>query len=176
MGETICFASSKGGSGKTTLAATIGTFLAEVGFEVLLVDCDEGTHGLTLMYLDEVNRYRKSRNKPMQGVFEFGRTKVAGDEFCAIPISEKLNLVPARFVFSDFDGLSIQDDFFEVLNDLVGNFRSEFDFVLLDAQAGISEASRSAMSPKNSDTVILVSEYDPMSNAGIEPIEGSPSR
>lgn len=40
MTKTICIASNKGGTGKTTTAVTIGAGLARRGFRVLLVDCD----------------------------------------------------------------------------------------------------------------------------------------
>jgi hypothetical protein len=50
-------------------------------------------------------------------------------------------------------------------------FRSckyEYDFIIIDAQAGSDEFAQIAMSNEISDEVIIVSEYDPMSAAGIE--------
>ena len=47
--RVICFASAKGGSGKTVITATIGSFLAALGKRVLLIDTDAATNGLTLL-------------------------------------------------------------------------------------------------------------------------------
>lgn len=167
--NVICFASSKGGSGKTTITATLGTFLRETGKRVLMIDCDEGTHGLTLMYLSEVNDHRKMSNLPVSGIFD------TNDEWppelverSLIELSKGLFFLPARHSFTETSFLSDANSFGQNLEAVLHYSIDKFDYILLDAQAGISSASRLVMSPSLSDSVILVSEYDPMSNAGIE--------
>jgi septum site-determining protein MinD len=169
MAEIICMASSKGGSGKTTITATLGTFLARSGRKVLLIDCDEGTHGLTLMYLDEVNAHRKNSETVPLGTFDIS-SNVDLDDIAAsaVKIEENLSLFPARHVFSDKETIPSWKEFMQTLQVIINYHRDDFDFIFLDAQAGISPASKAAMSPESSDQVILASEYDPMSNAGIE--------
>ncbi|MBF0611027.1 MAG: ParA family protein [Magnetococcales bacterium] len=61
--QVICFASAKGGAGKTILTASFGSFLADLKKKVLLIDCDWSTHGLTLLYLEPV----KKSIAPMDG-------------------------------------------------------------------------------------------------------------
>lgn len=169
MAEIICMASSKGGSGKTTITATLGTFLARSGRKVLLIDCDEGTYGLTLMYLDEVNAHRKNSETVPLGTFDISDNVDLDDiAASAVRIEENLSLFPARHVFSDKETVPLGIEFMETLRVIINYHRDDFDFIFLDAQAGISAASKAAMSPKSSDQVILASEYDPMSNAGIE--------
>jgi len=166
--EVICLASSKGGSGKTTITATLGTFLSKVGKRVLLIDCDEGTHGLTLMYLKEVNEFRKTANGEAAGIFErFHNLSLEGIKSSVVSVSTNLDLMPAKHSFSDARD-DLKSGYFENLHMVVEYARQNYDYVFLDAQAGISDASRLAMSPQISDTVVLVSEYDPMSNAGVE--------
>jgi hypothetical protein len=46
--------------------------------------------------------------------------------------------------------------------------RSVYDFIFIDAQAGVEDMARIAMSRGVSDEVVVVSEYDPMSAAGVE--------
>ncbi|SCX03973.1 ParA family protein [Agrobacterium rosae] len=169
MAEIICMASSKGGSGKTTITAALGTFLARSGRKVLLIDCDEGTYGLTLMYLEEVNRHRKRSDSMLVGTFDV-TAKVRLDALgeSSLLLEDNLYLLPARHVFRDTELVSVGNDFQSSLNLILNYHRDDFDFIFLDAQAGISTASKAAMSPKSSDIVVLVSEYDPMSNAGIE--------
>lgn len=169
MADIICLASSKGGSGKTTISATLGTFLSASGKKVLLVDCDEGTHGLTLMFLDEVNSHRKNSDFMPEGTFDVWNSATVPVLSNSIAhIEKQLFLLPARYQFKDSEPVETTPDFQSHLQLIVNSFRDDFDFIILDAQAGISEASKAAMSPSISDAVLLVSEYDPMSNAGIE--------
>src|SRR4029078_3360392 len=46
--------------------------------------------------------------------------------------------------------------------------QNRFDFVLIDAQAGAAEMAQVAMSRKVADEVVIVSDYDPVSAAGVE--------
>ena len=48
MGELIAVVSGKGGTGKTSLTAGVGTALAFSGKRVLCVDCDIGLRNLDL--------------------------------------------------------------------------------------------------------------------------------
>src|SRR5262249_14495732 len=52
--------------------------------------------------------------------------------------------------------------------DTVAMARPKYDVVFIDAQAGADDFAREAMDPAVSDTVVLVSEYDPVSAAGVE--------
>ncbi len=166
--EVICLASSKGGSGKTTITATLGTFLSRVGKRVLLIDCDEGTHGLTLMFLKEVNDFRKTAQGEISGIFErFHNLSPEMVQDSIVNVSENLDLMPAKYSFAD-TLVDPTSGYFKNLYMAIEYARDNYDYVFLDAQAGISDASRLAMSPQISDTVVLVSEYDPMSNAGVE--------
>ena len=48
MGQCIAVVSGKGGTGKTSLTAGVGTALASSGKKVLCVDCDIGLRNLDL--------------------------------------------------------------------------------------------------------------------------------
>jgi MinD-like ATPase involved in chromosome partitioning or flagellar assembly len=52
------------------------------------------------------------------------------------------------------------------------NRKADFDFILLDAQAGSDFCAGVAMRKGISDVVVLVAEYDPMSAAGVERLKG----
>lgn len=49
MGKAIVITSGKGGVGKTTAAANIGTGLAQIGKKVCLVDADIGLRNLDVV-------------------------------------------------------------------------------------------------------------------------------
>jgi len=164
--QTVCFASSKGGSGKTILTANIASFLGVLGKKVLIIDCDAATHGMTLLYLIEV---AKASGDVQRGLFEDRTGNDANKNLSEslVPVGDNVDLLPATFSFEyEFDPESKAD--FQVLKYAVKYFGKEYDYVFLDAQAGTDVFSRLAMSREIVDTVVLVSEYDPLSAAGIE--------
>jgi cellulose biosynthesis protein BcsQ len=168
MVKVICFASAKGGSGKTTLTATFAAFLAEVGYKVLLLDCDEATNGLTLLHIDRVNSYPDEMQIPRSEAL--GLFDIVGDSGRppdVIGIGPGLWLGPATFSFVPRSPQS-PDEFDRAIGSTISMLGENFDFIFLDAQAGSDPVSLVAMSERRSDLVVVVSEYDPLSAAGVE--------
>lgn len=172
--QVICLCSAKGGSGKTTVTAALGTFLAAVGKRVLLVDADEATMGLTLLYLREVDRHRYAPSPRLErtprGLFEFVRDLSMED---MTPIAENLQLFPAAYNLGDSGDSVLQGGRAgnERISVAVKMLRGSYDYVLVDSQAGIEDATRVSASRGVSDVVVIVSEFDPMSVAGIKRLE-----
>ncbi len=167
MSNVITFASSKGGSGKTTLTATIGSLLTELGYSVLLVDCDEATNGLTLLFIDKINDYPAVSGTPREDCFGvFDPYDHVGHYSDAVEVSENLYVCPASFTFDKKPQFSTEN-FSQQLKCIV-EYHNKFDFILLDAQAGADDISLVAISKAVSQAVIIVSEYDPLSAAGVE--------
>lgn len=181
MAHCITFASSKGGSGKTTICANIGTILSDIGKKCLIIDCDEATHGMTLMYIDQVNSHRKQSTTSSCGVFDYliaskEYNKKNSDEMYfpeapkkvdVIQLSERLYFIPATFSF-ERRPQSQPKEFSTLLRKLVEELQGKFDYILIDAQAGTDTASAAAVGLDVCDEVIIVSEFDPLSTAGIE--------
>lgn len=164
MAKAICFASPKGGAGKTTIAASIATLIASFDKKVLLIDFDEATNGLSLLYLKEIERKIESSESPigLDGMFP-----LFSDIPDVVSISENLDLVPASYRFKINEQGQVED-YHKRIAGVVEYFRFEYDFLIIDAQAGSDAASLASTSADVSDLVVLVSEYDPMSAAGIE--------
>jgi cellulose biosynthesis protein BcsQ len=162
--EVICLASAKGGSGKTLLAATFGTVLASLGKRVLLIDTDASTNGLSLLHLREVVECRDAVPGSL-GLFESTHDSTSAFEYAKI--SDDLYILPATFQFSNTEDTDV--GLFAIrLRGILGDVRDSFDFILIDAQAGSDEYAQIAMSSGISDKVVIVSEYDPVSAAGVE--------
>lgn len=172
--RVLALCSAKGGSGKTTLAASFGRLLAAVGLRVLLVDADEATMGLTLLHLKEVEEHRHSsspvRNSPPAGLFELAREITPGD---LTSLSEGLDLLPAAYSLERSPVLWEMHRNPERIAGVVDSVRSSYDVVLLDAEAGAEETMKVACSPQVSDSAVIVSEFDPMSLAGIRRLEAA---
>lgn len=167
--QIFCMASVKGGSGKTVLAATFATILCSIGKRVLLVDTDAATNGLTLLYMKEVVDHREeldmeSRAMPA-GTYELSEDSIR--EPGLITLSEGLSLLPSTYSFFDSEEADV-DRYINSLRTTTQHWRERFDFVFLDAQAGSDAFAHGAMRRDISDQVILVSEYDPLSAAGVE--------
>ena len=165
---TYCVASAKGGSGKTALSACIGAFLAALGKRVLLVDVDYATNGLTLLYLDEVTQHKDAADAASArpgGLFD-------GQPFSCdtdlVHLSRNLDLLPATYNFR-VDNRTSDSLLSSALKQVIAKVkREDYDYIFLDAQAGADAYSRVPMRQDISDEVVIVSEYDPLSSAGVE--------
>jgi cellulose biosynthesis protein BcsQ len=164
-------ASAKGGSGKTVLTATFGTFLAGVGKKILLIDTDAATNGLTLFYIKEVMlqaEYALSENREPRGVYDFV-TSLNPPE--VVKLKSGPHLIPATYAFKNTESM-LAEEYKTSLNNTLSSVRDIYDYVFLDAQAGSDIFAQIAMSRGMSDEVVIVSEYDPMSAAGVERLKG----
>lgn len=164
--KVFCLASAKGGSGKTIITANIASFLTDIGKKCLIIDCDAATHGMTLLYLVEVS---KNTGGKKQGVFDLSAEDDLSEvvKHSIVKVENGVDLLPATYSFKS--GFDPEEKFQEsALHNIVNLFRSSYDVILLDAQAGSDKYSRLAMDKNISDEVIIVSEYDPLSAAGIE--------
>lgn len=161
--KVICMASPKGGSGKTIITANFSTFLSKINKKCLIIDCDLATHGLSLLYLNQINNHIANlEKKDLSGIFDNVEIKKRD----IISLDKNLDFLPATYTF----GLIEEDEknFYEKLKTLLSKVEMEYDYIFLDAQAGSDLISRVAMKKEISDEVIIVSEYDPLSAAGIE--------
>lgn len=167
----ICMASAKGGSGKTSIVASFGAFLAAIGKKVLLIDTDAATNGLSFLYLKEIlafNQKCKSESSEAKGVYDFEENC---EDIKVVALPTKADLLPATFNFKNTENVS-STQYEKSLKSIVTKMATEYDYIFLDAQAGSDIFAQIAMNSKISDEVVIVSEYDPMSAAGIERLKG----
>ena len=170
--RVYCIASAKGGSGKTMITASVANFLANVGKKCLIVDCDAATYGLTLLYIAEIS---SNVTENRSGLFQIIERQAGMiEEECLTPIEGSIvrleggvDFLPATYTFgSDLHEEKVLD--INIFAHLMNTLRKKYDLIFLDAQAGSDSCSKLAMSRTISDEVVIVSEYDPMSAAGVE--------
>jgi len=164
--KVICFASAKGGTGKTVTAASLAKLLGALSKKVLLVDVDIDTNGLTLFYLHRITEVTDSRRKTRPtnlGIFE-----VSSDQHpTPYKLDSHIDLIPASYAMST--GIS-EDAFQKAISDVIESSSDKYDYIFLDAQAGTDSYAKVAI--EHSDEVVIVSEYDPVSIEGIERFKG----
>ncbi len=158
--NVTAFISAKGGSGKTTTASALGTFLSLMGETVVLVDTDASTNGMTLLYMQQLLGHKKSSDFTQNGLFDCPESSVPD----SILISDRLILVPATFSMADTDAVD-PAAFYKNLKKVIELY-GNVDHIILDAQAGSDNFAR--ISTQAADDVVIVSEYDPLSAQGTE--------
>ncbi|MEW9096654.1 MAG: septum site-determining protein MinD [Clostridiaceae bacterium] len=132
MGEAIVITSGKGGVGKTTTTANIGTALASMDKKVVVVDGDTGLRNLdVLMGLE--NRIVFTL---MDAIEENCKLKQALIKDKRFP---NLFLLPTAQT-RDKDDISK-----EQMSKLISELKEEFDYVLIDCPAGIEQGFENAI-------------------------------
>jgi septum site-determining protein MinD len=141
MARVITITSGKGGVGKTTTTANLGTALAMQGARIVVIDADIGLRNLdVVMGLENRIVYDlvdvvDGRARLRQALIKDKRLP----ELCLLPAAQT----------RDKDAVNAGQ-----MIDLVDQLRGEFDFVLIDSPAGIEAGFRNAIA--GADEVIIV--------------------
>jgi len=145
VGELIAVLSGKGGTGKTSVCAGIATALAESGEKVLCIDCDLGLRNLDIsLGLSQIGAL--SFLDVCQGDYQL-------DQATQHPHYPQLYFLtaPVSCLAADVKMLSFAA--------MLRQARLMFDYVLLDAPAGIDAGFR--LAAQYADRVVLVTGADP---------------
>lgn len=132
MGEAIVITSGKGGVGKTTTTANIGTALASTGKKVVVIDGDTGLRNLdVLMGLE--NRIVFTLMDVIEEKCKLKQALIKDKRF------PNLLLLPTA---QTRDKTDISK---EQMLSLVNTLKSEFDYILIDCPAGIEQGFENAI-------------------------------
>lgn len=153
MGEAIVITSGKGGVGKTTTTANLGTALALQGKKVCLVDTDIGLRNLDLVLgLDNRIIY------DLVDVIE-GRCKIHQALVKDKRVDDKLYLLPAAQT-TDKNAVTP-----EQMKQLITELKREYDYVLIDCPAGIEQGYRNAVAGADRAIVVTTPEISAVRDA-----------
>lgn len=142
MGQVIAFVSGKGGTGKTTLCAAIGGALSQLGMKVLCIDLDIALRNLDLPL-------------GLQDTAPVSFLDVMSGSVKTEALSPHPRLPNLYFLTAPVDHTVPCPDFYQFLEAL----RGQFEFILLDASAGIDQSFHLAV--ERADRVIVVTQVDP---------------
>ena len=147
MGVTVSVISGKGGTGKTTLCAGIAACLAAEGKRVLCIDADIGLRNLDIA-LGMAEQPAVAFTDVTQG-------------FCKLSDAAEHPALPGLFLLTapvrEQDALVEQQRFGALLREA----REAFDWVLIDAAAGIGTSFR--LATQFADRCIVAATPDPAS-------------
>ncbi|ACV64065.1 septum site-determining protein MinD [Desulfofarcimen acetoxidans DSM 771] len=152
MGEVIVVTSGKGGVGKTTTTANIGTGLAAVGHKVALVDADIGLRNLDVV-LGLENRIVYDLVDVVNGNCRLRQALIKDKRI------EGLHLLPAA---QTKDKTAVTP---EQMRDLCAELAKEFEYVVVDCPAGIEQGFKNAIAGASTALVVTTPEVSAVRDA-----------
>ena len=152
MSEVIVVTSGKGGVGKTTTSANVGTGLAMMGEKVVLIDTDIGLRNLDVVMGLE-NRIVYNLVDVVEGNCRMKQALIKDKRY------PNLFLLPSAQT-KDKSAVTPGQ-----MQKLVDDLREEFDYVLLDCPAGIEQGFKNAIAGADRAIVVTTPEVSAIRDA-----------
>lgn len=152
MSQVIVVTSGKGGVGKTTTTANLGTGLALKGKSVVLVDTDIGLRNLDVVMGLE-NRIVYDLVDVVEGTCRLKQALIKDKRF------DSLMLLPAAQTRNKMDVSP------EQMKKLMDELRELCDFVIVDCPAGIEQGFKNAIIGADDAIVVTVPEVSAVRDA-----------
>ncbi|WML45542.1 septum site-determining protein MinD [Neobacillus sp. PS3-40] len=153
MGEAIVITSGKGGVGKTTTSANIGTALALQGKKVCLVDTDIGLRNLDVVMGLE-NRIIYDLVDVVEGRCKVHQALVKDKRF-----EDLLYLLPAA---QTTDKSAVAPEQMKVL---ITSLKQDYDYIIIDCPAGIEQGFKNAIAGADRAIVVTTPEVSAVRDA-----------
>lgn len=152
MSEVIVVTSGKGGVGKTTTTANVGTGLAQLNKKVVLIDTDIGLRNLDVVMGLE-NRIVYNLVDVVEGNCRIKQALIKDKKY------PNLFLLPSS---QTRDKTSVNP---EQMKKLVDELREEFDYILLDCPAGIEQGFQNAIAGADRALIVTTPEVSAIRDA-----------
>lgn len=152
MSEVIVVTSGKGGVGKTTTVANIGTGLAALGKKVVLVDTDIGLRNLDVV-LGLENRIVYNLVDVIEGNCRLKQALIRDKRY------PELYLLPSA---QTRDKTSVTP---EQMKKLCDELKNQFDYIILDCPAGIEQGFKNAIAGADKALVVTTPEVSAIRDA-----------
>lgn len=152
MSEVIVITSGKGGVGKTTTTANVGTGLAQEGKKVVLIDTDIGLRNLDVVMGLE-NRIVYNLVDVVEGNCRMKQALIKDKRY------PNLSLLPSA---QTRDKSAVSP---EQMVKLIDELKEEFDYILLDCPAGIEQGFKNAIAGADRALVVTTPEVSAIRDA-----------
>lgn len=152
MSEVIVITSGKGGVGKTTTTANVGTGLAKLDKKVVLIDTDIGLRNLDVVMGLE-NRIVYNLVDVVEGNCRIKQALIKDKRY------PNLYLLPSA---QTRDKTAVTP---EQMKKLTDELREEFDYILLDCPAGIEQGFKNAVAGADRALVVTTPEVSAIRDA-----------
>lgn len=152
MGEVIVVTSGKGGVGKTTTTANVGTGLAQLNKKVVLIDTDIGLRNLDVV-LGLENRIVYNLVDVVEGNCRIKQALIKDKRY------PNLYLLPSA---QTRDKTAVSP---EQMRKLTEELKEEYDYILLDCPAGIEQGFQNAIAGADRALVVTTPEVSAVRDA-----------
>ena len=152
MSEVIVITSGKGGVGKTTSTANIGTGLAKLNKNVVMIDTDIGLRNLDVVMGLE-NRIVYNLVDVVEGNCRIKQALIKDKRY------PNLSLLPSA---QTRDKTAVNP---EQMVKLIEELRNEFDYILLDCPAGIEQGFKNAIAAADRAIIVTTPEVSAIRDA-----------
>ncbi|MBE5948091.1 MAG: septum site-determining protein MinD [Lachnospiraceae bacterium] len=152
MSEVIVVTSGKGGVGKTTTSANVGTGLAKLDKKVVLIDTDIGLRNLDVVMGLE-NRIVYNLVDVIEGNCRIKQALIKDKRY------PNLYLLPSA---QTRDKTSVTP---EQMKKLTDELKEEFDYIILDCPAGIEQGFKNAIAGADRALVVTTPEVSAIRDA-----------
>ena len=152
MSEVIVVTSGKGGVGKTTTSANVGTGLAAMGKKVVLIDTDIGLRNLDVVMGLE-NRIVYNLVDVVENKCRIKQALIKDKRH------QSLYLMPSAQT-KDKSAVSP-----EQMVRMIGQLREQFDYIILDCPAGIEQGFQNAIAGADRALVVTTPEVSAIRDA-----------
>ena len=152
MCEVIVVTSGKGGVGKTTTTANVGSGLAQAGAKVLLIDTDIGLRNLDVVMGLE-NRIVYNLVDVIEGNCRLKQAMIRDNRY------NNLFLLPCA---QTKDKTAVNE---QQMKRLIDQVADDFDYILLDSPAGIEQGFKNAIAGANRAFVVTTPEVSAIRDA-----------
>ena len=152
MGEVFVITSGKGGVGKTTTSANIGTGLSRLDKKVVLIDTDIGLRNLDVVMGLE-NRIVYNLVDVIEGSCRIKQALIKDMRY------PNLYLLPSA---QTRDKSAVSP---EQMKKLTDDLREEFDYIILDCPAGIEQGFQNAISGADRALIVTTPEVSAIRDA-----------
>ena len=142
MARKIVITSGKGGVGKTTICASLGVKLADLGFRVVVMDLDIGLNNLDVVMGSE-NDICYDMIDVLAGNCRLKQALVQNKKYPSLYLLGSTHLYDEAFITK------------EDIKSIVDELSESFDYILLDCPAGVEEGFRRAVYSANEALVVV---------------------
>lgn len=152
MCEVIVVTSGKGGVGKTTTSANIGTGLAALGKRVVMIDTDIGLRNLDVV-LGLENRIVYNLIDVVEGNCRYKQALIKDRNY------SNLFLLPCA---QTRDKTAVSP---EQIIKLVDDIRQDYDYIIIDCPAGIEQGFKNAIAAADRAVIVTTPEVSAIRDA-----------
>jgi septum site-determining protein MinD len=154
MGKVILIASGKGGTGKTVFTANAGAILARKGYKVALIDMDMGLRNLDLC-LGLEDKVVYDMVDVLTGLCRIKQALIRDKRFDGLyimaspPSNKNVDITPLH------------------MSVLYKKLKENFDYILVDAPAGIGDSVMMSTAGADSAIIVTVPEHTAIRDADV---------